>query len=69
MAGLYVFYRERGELEQFTFRWTVADYIGAILASGCQVVHIEEFGDTCEEWEGAPIIGSPEWLLPLGRQR
>ena len=44
-------YRGRGELEQFTFRWTVADNIGAILASGCELVSIEEFGDTCEEWE------------------
>ncbi len=51
MAGPDVFYRGRGELEQFTFRWTVADNIGAILASGCELVSIEEFGDTCEEWE------------------
>jgi ubiquinone/menaquinone biosynthesis C-methylase UbiE len=67
-AGPDVLYRERGELEQFTFRWTVADYIGAILASGCELVHIEEFGDTCEAWEGAPMTGLPEWLLLLGRR-
>jgi SAM-dependent methyltransferase len=68
-VGPNVLYWERGELEQFTFRWTVADYIGAILASGCELVHIEEFGDTCEPWEGAPMTGLPEWLLLIGRRR
>jgi SAM-dependent methyltransferase len=52
-GGADVLYREPGDLEQFTFRWTVADYIDAILAAGCELVHVEEFGDTCEEWEGA----------------
>jgi hypothetical protein len=49
-----VLYPAPGQLEQFEFHWTVADYITAILASGCQLAHAEEFGDTCEEWEGAP---------------
>lgn len=59
MAGPDVFYRGRGELEQFTFRWTVADNIGAILASGCELVHIEEFGDwTCfGKVESSPMSG------------
>ena len=67
-AGPDILYRERGELEQFTFRWTVADYIGAILASGCKLIHIDEFGDTCEAWEGAPMTGLPEWLLLVRRR-
>jgi uncharacterized protein len=59
---------EHGEWEQFLFRWTVADYITAILASGCQLVHAEEFGDTSEEWEGAPMTGLPGSLLLVGRR-
>jgi SAM-dependent methyltransferase len=68
-GGPDVLYREPGDLEQFTFRWTVADYIGAILNAGCQLVHIDEFGDTCEEWEGVPMDGLPETLVLVGRRR
>jgi SAM-dependent methyltransferase len=68
-GGADVLYREPGDLEQFTFRWTVADYIDAILAAGCELVHVEEFGDTCEEWEGVPMTGLPETLLLVGRRR
>jgi ubiquinone/menaquinone biosynthesis C-methylase UbiE len=55
-------------LEQFEFHWTVADYITAILASGCQLVHAEEFGDACKTWEGAPMSGLPASLLLVGRR-
>ena len=67
-AAADVLYSEPGELEQFEFHWTVADYIGAILAAGCRLVHAEEFGDDCEEWEGAPMAGLPETLLLIGRR-
>ncbi len=59
---------EHGELEQFQFRWTVADYITAILASGCQLVHAEEFGNAVDEWEVAPMTGLPLALLLVGRR-
>ena len=58
----------RGEWEQFLFRWTVADYIAAILTSGCQLIHAEEFGDTAAEWEGAPMAGLPLALLLVARR-
>lgn len=67
-SGADVLYREPGDLEQFTFRWTVADYIDAIIAAGCELIHVEEFGDTCEEWEGVPVTGLPETLLLVGRR-
>jgi hypothetical protein len=35
----------------------VADYISAILACGCRLTHVEEIGDTADEWEGAPMPG------------
>jgi len=57
-----------GELEQFEFHWTVADYISAILSSGCRLIHAEEFGDTGEWWEGAPVAGLPASLLLVGRR-
>jgi hypothetical protein len=63
-----VLYHAPGELEQFEFHWTVADYITAILASDCQLIHAEEFGDTCEEYEGAPMTGLPRTLLLVGRR-
>jgi SAM-dependent methyltransferase len=61
-----VLYPEPGDLEQFEFHWTVADYISAILSSGCQLVHVEELDDTSESWEGAPMTGLPATLLLVG---
>jgi SAM-dependent methyltransferase len=63
-----VLYPEPGELEQFQFHWTVANYICAMISSGCQVIHAEEFGDTCERYEGAPMAGLPKTLLLVGRR-
>jgi SAM-dependent methyltransferase len=57
-----------GELEQFEFHWTVADYISAILSSGCQLIHAKEFGGASEWWEGAPVAGLPASLLLVGRR-
>jgi SAM-dependent methyltransferase len=57
-----------GELEQFEFHWTVADYISAILSSGCQLIDAKEFGDASEWWEGAPVAGLPASLLLVGRR-
>jgi len=63
-----VLYPEPGELEQFEFHWTIADYISAIISYGCQIVHVEEFGDASERWEGAPLAGLPETILLVGRR-
>jgi SAM-dependent methyltransferase len=67
-AAQDVLYREPGDLEQFEFHWTIADYIMAMLAAGCQLIHAEEFGDTCGDWEGAPMAGLPGSLLLVGRR-
>jgi SAM-dependent methyltransferase len=58
-----------GDLTQFEFHWTVADYVSAVLDAQCELVHVEEFGDTSEEWEGAPLAGLPARLLLVGRRR
>jgi SAM-dependent methyltransferase len=67
--GPDVLYLTPGELEQFEFHWTIADYISAIISSGCELIHAEEFGDTSESWEGAPMAGLPASLLLVGRRR
>lgn len=55
-----------GSLEQFEFHWTVADYLCALLAAGCSLAHAEEFGDTRDDWEAAPLQGLPKFLLLVG---
>jgi SAM-dependent methyltransferase len=67
-ASADVLNRGPGHSEQFEFHSTVADYITAILAAGCLLVHAEEFGDSREEWEGAPMVDLPKWLLLVGRR-
>jgi SAM-dependent methyltransferase len=67
-AAADVLYPAPGEFEQFEFHRTVADYISAILASGCRLLHIEEFGDAREKWETAPVAGLPAILFLVGRR-
>lgn len=57
-----------GSLEQFEFHWTVADYLSALLGAGCSLVHAEEFGDSRDDWEAAPLQGLPKFLLLVGRR-
>lgn len=64
-----LFDTEPGELVQFEFHWTVADYLSAVLATGCELMHVEEFGDTVEEWETAPLEGIPASLLLVAHRR
>ncbi|MFZ2006325.1 MAG: class I SAM-dependent methyltransferase [Stellaceae bacterium] len=68
VTGADVLYGGPAEVEQFQFHWTVADYIAAVLASGCELIHVEEFGDACEPWEGAPMAGLPAALLLIGQR-
>ena len=63
-----VLYPAPGELEQFEFRWTITDFTSAIISSGCLLIYAEEFGDTSESWEGAPMAGLPASLLLVGRR-
>ncbi len=58
-----------GTLVSYEFNWTVADYVNAIMAAGCDLVAIDEFGDRSEAWEWAPTAGLPNWLLLVSRKR
>lgn len=63
-----VLYPAPGDWEQFEFNWTVADYISALLGAGCEIIHVEEFGDAGEGWETAPLAGLPATLLLVARR-
>ena len=67
-ASADLFDTEPGDLVQFEFHWTVADYLCAVLATRCELVHVEEFGDAIEGWEPAPLGGIPANLLLVARR-
>jgi 2-polyprenyl-3-methyl-5-hydroxy-6-metoxy-1,4-benzoquinol methylase len=52
------------------FQWTVSDYITAVLAAGCEVEAVEEFGAGSDgAWEVPPVGRLPRVLLVAGRKR
>ena len=52
------------------FQWMVGDYVNAVIAAGCEVEAVEEFGTGSDgEWELAPVGGLPRVLLVVGRKR
>ena len=59
---------EPGSLPSFEFHWTVSDYVSAMVAAGCELVSLKEFGDGREEWEGSALEGLPLSLLVVGRK-
>ena len=67
MEGLFD-RRPKGPYRAYEFHWTVAEYIGAVLAAGCTVEAVEEFGDASEGWEVAPLAGLPQVLLIAARK-
>ena len=60
---------EPGSLPSYEFHWTVADYVAAVLSTGCELLCLDEFGDKAQDWEGMRLDGLPESLLLIGRKR
>lgn len=60
---------EPGEFATYEFHWTVADYVSALLKSGCALSDMHEFGTYVGDWEGAPLDGLPEYLLMVGTKQ
>lgn len=58
-----------GEVRQFEFHWTVAQYLNAVIEQGADLVRFDEIGDGPESWEHAPLEGLPRKLLIAGRKR
>jgi len=55
---------------KYEYQWTVSDYIGAVMHSGCELLAVEEFGSESDgEWEIPPVTGLPRVLLVVGRKR
>jgi ubiquinone/menaquinone biosynthesis C-methylase UbiE len=60
--------RTPGSLESFEHHWTVADYLNAVVRAGGRIVFVDEFGEQVADWEGAPLVGLPEFLLIVARK-
>ena len=55
--------RDAGSLTCYEHHWTIGDYVNAVIAAGCRIVCLDEFGEHVGAWEGAPMHGLPEFLL------
>jgi len=60
--------RESGAMKSYEFHWTIADYINAVLQTGCCLLMVDEHGEAAADWEGAPLHGLPEFLLIVARK-
>ena len=60
---------QRPEAEKVWFQWTMGDYINAVLAAGCEIEGVEEFGTGSDgAWEVPPVGRLPRVLLVVGRR-
>ena len=51
------------------FQWTVGDYINTVIAAGCEIEAVEEFGTGSDgAWEVPPVCRLPRVLLVVGRK-
>ncbi|HET6383012.1 MAG TPA: class I SAM-dependent methyltransferase [Armatimonadota bacterium] len=56
-------------LPSYEFNWTVGDMVSALVAAGCELLALEEFGEGRESWESVDLSGLPATLLLVGRKR
>jgi 2-polyprenyl-3-methyl-5-hydroxy-6-metoxy-1,4-benzoquinol methylase len=65
--GPYTYDEPGGQSHEF--QWTVGDYINAVIAAGCEVLAVEEFGAGSDgAWEVPPVGRLPRVLLAVGRK-
>lgn len=57
-----------GPFKSYEFHWTIADYLNAVLKTGCRLESAEEYGEEAADWEGAPMRGLPEYFLVVARK-
>ena len=60
--------RGPGPLKTYEFHWTVGDYINAVMAAGCRLLLVDEYGEEVCDWEVGPVHGLPECLLIIARK-
>ena len=58
-----------GTYPSYEFRWTVSDFVNALLDSGCELLLLEEFGDRQPDWTPIPVAGLPGSLILAGRKK
>ena len=59
-----------GPLPSYEFHWTVSQYIMAVINAGCEILHVDEFGDQPESHETGPSLeGLPASLLIVSRKK
>jgi len=57
-----------GDLEQFEYNWTIADFYAAMTEPGCTWVALDEIGDEAEGWEASDFGGLPQVILLAARK-
>ena len=57
-----------GELEQFEYNWTIADFYAAMTEPGCTLITLDEIGDEAEDWEASNFSGLPQVILLAARK-
>lgn len=57
-----------GELEQYEYHWTIADFYTAMTEPGCTLIALDEIGDEQEGWEVPPFAGLPKVILLAARK-
>jgi SAM-dependent methyltransferase len=57
-----------GTVKSYEFHWTIADYLNAVLKTGCRIESVDETGEDVASWEGAPMQGLPEFFLMVARK-
>ena len=63
-----VLYKSEGNLESFEFHWTISDFLNAVIATGCKILEVDEYGEHVGDWEGAPLKGLPENILIIAEK-
>jgi hypothetical protein len=57
-----------GELEQFEYNWTIADFYAGMNEPGCTLIALDEIGDEAEGWKASHFGGLPQVILIAGRK-
>ncbi|MBX2814528.1 MAG: class I SAM-dependent methyltransferase [Saprospiraceae bacterium] len=68
LLGDDVLYKGNGSLESFEFHWTISDMVNATIDAGARIMRLEEYGESGEDWEDAPMEGLPEQFVIIAEK-
>ena len=69
MVDNNILYEKEGDLASFEFHWTISDMVNTVIQSNCEIVALDEYGESGESWEDAPMEGLPEQFLIVAKKR